>query len=637
MKRWFESLPVHRKLIALALGVSSAAVLTAVIGLAVFDIARYRDSADEDARALAQLIAENITAAIVFDDPDAAAATLATVRVRPIVARACAYDADGYLLAGFVRPGGSACPDRPVSGRSWSFVSETVVVRSNGQDVGRVFVERALSDLRGRVTATAAAGLTVILLAGVIAFAVAQSLQRLVSTPIIALAQAARRIGREHAYHVPEIAAPPDETGELVHAFSDMVQRVGESNAALVASNEALRVEVAERRRMQDERELLLAREREASRLKDEFLATVSHELRTPLNAILGWTQILSSTPPAPQTLEKAIASLSRNAQAQHRVIQDLLDISRIITGKLQLTLDAVDLRSVVESAIEVIEPIASSKGIALDARLPGIACVVQGDYDRLRQVLWNLLSNAVKFTPAGGHVLLRLTEAGDGYAVSVADDGIGIPPAFLPHVFERFRQVDGSITRQQGGLGLGLAIVKELTELHGGSASVESLGTDRGAVFTVTLPRLARSPRQRDEEAIVDLGPLPRLDGSSVLVVDDNVDALDVISQALAGAGAAVRSAASGAEAVAEWTRQPADVLLCDLAMPGMDGFEVLHRITEIDGRAGRASPAIAVTAYASDEYRNRCLRAGFIGHLAKPIRMSDAIRAVAAVLAPR
>jgi signal transduction histidine kinase/ActR/RegA family two-component response regulator len=625
MRHWFESLPVHRKLIAMALLVSTAALAAAVTGLVAFDVARFRNSAADDARALAQVIAENSAAAIVFNDADAARQTLTSVEVRPVISRACVYRGDGSLLAAFRVSGASACPAVPASHTGWAAVSSVVPVQRNGQAVGRVYVERELSDLPTRVIVTAAAALLMLLVAGAVAFGVASRLQHIISEPIVALSKAARAIGRDQRYEIPPIAAPPDETGDLVRAFSDMVAR-------LVSSNEALATEVEQRTRMQAEREELLAREREASRLKDEFLAAVSHELRTPLNAILGWAQVLASTKPNEQTVTRAIASLSRNAQAQKRVIEDLLDVSRIITGKLQLSLNAVDLRTVVESAIEVVMPSAAAKNVRLEVDLPQVPQFVQGDFDRLRQVLWNLLSNAVKFTPSGGMARVRVARADYACQIIVSDTGIGIPPAFLPHVFERFRQADGSTTREHGGLGLGLAIVKELTELHGGTVTAASGGTGHGATFTVMLPRLL-AVEAADSPA--DVTPtLVRLDGVDVLAVDDNPDALDLVTSALSDAGATVRIAASGVEALEQIRRSAPQIVLCDLAMPGMDGFDVLRSIRGLDDPLRRMVPVLAVTAYASDDYRARCLDAGFQGHVAKPYTTSDLVRYVAAAL---
>jgi CheY-like chemotaxis protein/two-component sensor histidine kinase len=386
---------------------------------------------------------------------------------------------------------------------------------------------------------------------------------------------------------------------------------------------------------MQAEREGLLVREREASRLKDEFLAAVSHELRTPLNVIMGWAQVLAASKPPDPTFARAVDSVLRNAQAQNRVIEDLLDVSRIITGKLNLKLEAMDLRSVVDGAIDVIAPAAAAKNIRIEKALPADVCFVNGDPDRLRQVIWNLLSNATKFTVSGGSIRVRVEDSPSGYELTVADSGVGIAPAFLPHVFERFRQADGSTTRAHGGLGLGLAIVKELTELHGGTVRASSEGLGKGATFTVSLPHLdehAASAPMRTPSAVETP---PTLSGVHVLAVDDSPDTLDVLSSALSAAGATVRTALSGGHAVELWRQAPSDIVLCDLAMPNMDGFAVLLKIRGLDAGTGRLTPALALTAYASEESRTRCLQAGFQGHIAKPYDAQELIRAVARAVA--
>ncbi len=627
MKRWFAALPLQRKLIAMALAVSAVALVAALAGLIAFDVVRFRDSAADDAHALAQVIAGNSAAAIVFNDADAAQQMLSSVRVRPMISRACVYRADGTLLARFERPPAVPCPVPPADARSWRAVASVVPVERNGQSVGAIYIERQLGDLPGRVLVTTLAGVLMLLVAAAVAFLVATRMQANISRPIVSLAGAAREIGRDDAFTLPAIDAPPDETGALVQAFSDMVGR-------LTSSNQALKAEIEERRRMQAEREALLTREREANRLKDEFLAAVSHELRTPLNAIMGWTQLLGSMPPTEQMLSKAVASLSRNAEAQKRVIEDLLDVSRIITGKLQLRLSAVDLRAAVESAIDVVAPIAAAKNIAIDTDLPRIPAMVQGDMDRLRQILWNLLSNALKFTPGGGAVTVSIAEDDETISLAIADTGPGITSDFLPHVFERFRQADGSTTREHGGLGLGLALVKELTELHGGTVAAASGGPGRGASFTLRFPRLierAEPPANAGRIAVA-----PRLDSVDVLAVDDNRDALDVISSALTAVGAQVRTAESGADALTQIERRAPAILLCDLAMPGMDGFELLASVRRQDAQLGRVpTRAVAVTAYVSDEYRERCRNAGFQGYVAKPYTTTALIREMAAVLA--
>jgi signal transduction histidine kinase/ActR/RegA family two-component response regulator len=436
-----------------------------------------------------------------------------------------------------------------------------------------------------------------------------------VSAPIGQLADAARtlRVRRGEQTALPPIHAGEDEIGDLVRAFDDMLRRVQEATA---------------------EREQLLAREREASRLKDEFLAAVSHELRTPLNAILGWIQILTTTDPNEQTIAKAIASIARNARTQTRVIEDLVEISRIVTGKLDLRYAPVDLREVIESAVDVVQPTMQAKHITLTQEVPSEVCLVNGDRDRLHQVVWNLLSNAAKFTPAGGaiNVSLRLEDA--VFEIRIADSGIGIAPEFLPHVFDRFRQADGSMTREHGGLGLGLAIAKELVDMHGGTIQAASDGKGRGAAFVVRLPQLA-GLRARDAVRIgSDRNVTAPLAGLGILAVDDNADALDVLAASLSNRGAVVRIAASGMEALAQWDRQPADVLICDLAMPIIDGFEVLREIRKRDDPAGRRTVAIAVTAHASDDFQARTRAAGFDAHVTKPYEFSELEQSILAAL---
>ncbi len=387
-----------------------------------------------------------------------------------------------------------------------------------------------------------------LVLAATLAYVVAQRLHRSVSTPIVQLAAAARDVGSE-SFSLPEIRTDPDEIGELFRALTGMMSRVQQANQGLMT-------EIAERRRIEAERENLLVREREASRVKDEFLAAVSHELRTPLNAILGWVQILKMGPPDPETTSKAVTTIARNAHTQARLIEDLVDVSRIVTGKLHLRFEAVDLRGPVEAAAEVVRPAARAKNVALESKLPATTCFVSGDTDRLQQIVSNLLSNAVKFSSAGGVIVATLEHIGGAYEVRVTDTGIGIAPDFLPHVFERFSQSDGSMTREHGGLGLGLAIVKELTELHGGAVTAESPGPGQGATFTIRLPALIGLDDTAIPTAPAAAPPAQTLRGVRVLAVDDNADALEIVSAALGASGADVTAVTSGADAIVEWRR---------------------------------------------------------------------------------
>jgi signal transduction histidine kinase len=484
--RWFDRLKIPQKLVVMALLVTTPVLAVATAGLVGLDLFRLRSTAQEDTAALAHVIAENTAAAVLFSDPDDARQTLASVRARPTVTRACLYRTDGTLFAAWNRPGAPGCPSAQPDPQAWSIVTGTAPVVRNDVIVGTVYVERELSEIRARVMLVGLAALAILLVASGVAFIVAHRLQRTVSEPIRRLAAAARTIESEAPESLTGLPDGPDEVGDLARSFTDMLRRVREATDAL--------------KRKELEREQLLASERQANRLKDEFLAAVSHELRTPLNAILGWIQILGTTPADEHMRARALASIGRNARAQRRVIEDLVDVSRIVTGKLNLRLEALDVRLPVEAAVDVMRPAAEGKQIGLDLEMPDRPCPVSGDRDRLQQVIWNLVSNAVKFSTPGGRVRVTVEASTDGYAVSVADNGPGIAPEFLPFVFDRFRQADGSMTREHGGLGLGLAIVKDLTERHGGTVTVSSTSPGQGTTFTVRLPTLqAGAPRQGD------------------------------------------------------------------------------------------------------------------------------------------
>jgi signal transduction histidine kinase/ActR/RegA family two-component response regulator len=364
----------------------------------------------------------------------------------------------------------------------------------------------------------------------------------------------------------------------------------------------------------------------QANRAKDEFLGVVSHELRTPLNAILGWSQLLRGDKVVNSAiLTKGLAVIERNSRAQVKLIEDILDVSRIISGKLRLELRPIDLDGVLRAAIEVIRPAADAKSVALRE---GGSCgaLVLGDPDRLQQVLWNLLSNAVKFTPAGGHVDAAIERAGRNLRVVVTDSGKGIEPDFLPYVFERFRQADSSTTRRHGGLGLGLAIVRHVVELHGGSVRASSEGLDRGSTFVIKLPIHVGGGEGADREPSVrvmrdtDPGAMARLDGIRVLVVDDEPDAREVLGTILTAAGAEVELAASAYEALESLAAFAPDVLVSDVGMPGDDGYALIRQVRGGVSRFSRV-PALALTAYASPEDARRAVLAGFDTHLSKPV----------------
>ena len=440
------------------------------------------------------------------------------------------------------------------------------------------------------------------------------------------------------------------ESSALQRWFEVHASSVGEQRPNRVA---ILFKDITDRKRAEAERQELLGSERaargdaeRASRMKDDFLATLSHELRTPLNAIVGWTQILKSSLENPEDLLEGLAVIERNARAQTQIIEDILDMSRIVSGKLRLDVQQIDLASLVRAGVETVQPAADAKSVRIQRLLDPHAGPVMGDPNRLHQVFWNLLSNAVKFTPRDGRIQVRLERVNSHVEVSVIDTGEGIAADFLPHVFDRFRQADGSTTRQHGGLGLGLAIVKQLVELHGGSVRVKSPGPGRGSTFIVALPIMAAnqqsdvqstaSNRQhpKAETAIKGHASVRReLAGLSVIVVDDEPDARTVVKRLLVECGAVVRAAGSVAEALALFRQQPPDVLISDIGMPGEDGYALIREVRSLPATAGGDVQAVALTAYARAADRVRALEAGFTMHLAKPIEPVELIVTVASL----
>ena len=392
--------------------------------------------------------------------------------------------------------------------------------------------------------------------------------------------------------------------------------------------------ELARRAALAMDNAVLYQRAEEASRAKDEFLATVSHELRTPLASILGWTRLLRRGGLAPEKQVRALETLERNARAQTRLVEDLLDVSRIVSGKTRLNVETADLARIVESAVDSIRPGADGREVQLHVSV--LPCTLTGDPERLHQVMWNLLSNAVKFTPRGGRVTVAMELRERTATVTVADTGQGIRADFLPHVFERFRQADATATRAHGGLGLGLAIVRHLVELHGGTVSVASAGEGRGSTFTLRLPIAATLP--------VDLGmeptlPLQRISlaGLRVLVVDDEPDTREMVASTLEAYGAEVVPLADAEEALRWLASNAADLLVSDVAMPLMDGCALIREIRRTGPGSARGIPAVALTAYARPEDRRHALDAGFQDYLTKPVEPEELVSRVAALARPR
>lgn len=431
-------------------------------------------------------------------------------------------------------------------------------------------------------------------------------------------------------------------------AFDERTERItiGVAAQAAIAIDNARLYESA--RRASLERQQLLESERTAraaaerlSSLKDEFLANLSHELRTPLNAILGWAEMLRNRSRSPADLEKGLATIERNARIQTRLVEDLLDMSRILSGKVRLEVESLDPAAFIDAAVDTLRPAASAKGVRIDTQLEPGAGPVLGDRSRLQQVIWNLLSNAIKFTPKGGKVQVFLERVRSQVEIRVVDTGLGISSAFLPHVFDRFRQADTGSTRRHGGLGLGLSIVRNLVELHGGVVRAESAGPDQGSTFVVQLPIAALRLHTADEPdaesnavpAMEALREPPNLAGIKVLIVEDDADSRELLEAVLVNSAATVRTACNASEGLALVSQERPDVLVSDIGMPDVDGFEFLRRLRALQTPGGRL-PAIALTAYARSEDRARVLRAGFLAHVAKPVRASELVAAVASVV---
>ena len=426
----------------------------------------------------------------------------------------------------------------------------------------------------------------------------------------------------------PEIREPDQNLLKLVNGIGAQLGLFSERKVAEVKLAALLESERTAR-----------ADAEKANRLKDEFLATLSHELRTPLNAVIGWSRMLVSGRLDSEGAKHALEVVERNAWAQKQIIEDILDVSRVITGKLHLNVSPVDLVAVVDAALDAVRPAMEAKEIKIETLIDSSLRMISGDPDRLQQVVWNILSNAAKFTPVEGKIEIAVSQNQGQVEIRVKDSGPGIDPAFLPHVFERFRQADGSTTRTHGGLGLGLAIVRHLVELHGGTIGVENREDHKGAIFTVRLPLPSGELRP---EALANAsgafkdsrGETPNLEGLRILIVDDETDALDLISAELTQHGARVTGASNSQDALDALGRAEFDLMISDIGMPNMDGYELIRQIRAQEGVRFQRIPAVALTAYARVQDRMRAIMAGFNTHVAKPVEANELITVVASLV---
>ena len=397
--------------------------------------------------------------------------------------------------------------------------------------------------------------------------------------------------------------------------------------------SEALALADAEKQQLLEKERIAKNEAERASQLKDEFLATLSHELRTPLNAILGWSQLILSGSMKEDDVRRGLETIERNARSQNKLIEDLLEMSSIISGKVRLDMQQLDVTSLVDTAVESVRPTAQAKGVSLQKTIAPHVGTITGDPNRLQQVFWNLLSNSIKFTPKGGKITVLVGWSGPMLEIRINDSGLGISPEFIPYVFDRFRQGDASLTRQYGGLGLGLAIVKQLVELHGGTVRAESSGVGKGSSFIVNLPLVISDDAKND--------PIPRLkelgsdkktelSGKKVLVIDDEADARELISRILTYCKASVITAATAREGLELLKREKPDVIISDVSMPDQDGYEFISEVRQLSPENGGSTPAVALTAFARADDMAKAISAGYQKHLCKPVDSHELITAI-------
>jgi signal transduction histidine kinase/CheY-like chemotaxis protein len=600
---------------------SAIAIIAVASVLATVNHLDLRRSAFAALQAQTDVAALNSGAPLVFGDHVTAVEVLRAFKAMPSVDSATLYGLDGAVFAQYrrnPREGASGESMRSTATGDSRIVSVTPV-EEQGQALGRIEIVYDLADLQRQLWQSVALTALVSLLAIALAFLASRYLASLVTRPVGLLTRTARRVSDSRNYSLrAEAISGDDEIATFTATFNEMLAQIERQDLDLKASREQAEV---------------------ASRMKDEFLATLSHELRTPMTPILGWAQILRRIASDNAKVTQAAEIIERNAVVQTRIIDDLLDMSRIVSGKIRLEIRPYELREVVDGALEAVRAAAEARGIALEQAIDTSLPVVRGDPQRMQQVLWNLLSNAIKFTGNGGHVRISAQRVQSQLQVVVSDSGLGIAPEFLPHVFERFRQADSSATRSHGGLGLGLAIVKQIVELHGGTVDVASEGQGQGASFTLLLPLGQGSQSQREPASLPASalagrdGAIQPLAGLRLLVVDDEADARDWIGRVLADNGAQVCVLASAAEALQRLPEFHPDVLLSDIGMPGTDGYALIRQVRALPVALGGTTPAIALTAFARAEDRDRALDAGFQLHLGKPIDELELVAAVAGI----
>jgi signal transduction histidine kinase/ActR/RegA family two-component response regulator len=614
------------KLTWLLMFTSGGAIVAVCLALSLLDYFDTRREALASLQAQAMIVAMNSGAPMAFSDAAHAEEALEAFRLRSGVVEAVLFDLDGERFAGYVGRNVEApnLPEHPPglqqAGR-WAVL--VLPIEDRDQALGHLQVVFDLDRTRLRLWRSLLLSALVTVLAVGLVYLFARGILSVLMRPIAALGRTVEQVAATKDYALRAEKISDDELGQFTDAFNAMLEQIQRQDLELQAAR---------------------AQAEAASRLKDEFLATLSHELRTPLTPILGWAQILQRVAGDDPRLQQAAQVIERSARSQTQIVDDLLDMSRIVSGKLRLELQPVELGEVIDAALDTVRSAAEGKQIELHCEIEPV--VVRGDPHRLQQVVWNLLANAIKFTERGGEVRISLSRGERHAAIVVADNGQGISADFLPFVFERFRQADSSITRSHGGLGLGLSIARQLVELHGGSVRVSSPGIGHGTSFSVLLPLQAvvgdgpRStlPPERRGSRMTPLPPTrsPSLAGLRLLLVDDDPDSRELLRQLLHDAGTEVRVAGDFEQTLAALQASPPDVLICNTGMTTIDGYTLIRMIRRLPAEQGGATPAIALTAFARSEERASALLAGYQLHVAKPVEQLE-LRAAVASLARR
>ena len=626
--KWLKT--VRGKLMAVVLLTTAIALFVAGIAMLTHDLSVYRTSWVSDLSTEASILALSTAPALAFDDREVAQRNLAALRVRPAVLVAALYSPDGVLYASFVRQG--VLPPAPrmptnsagthISGQ-YVDLSQPVVV--NGERLGTIYL-RARYDLTGRIRAYLSIFALVTLLSMFVALALSTALQKIITRPLDAMATVARKVVDSRDYSLRAHATTQDEIGLVVAAFNSMLDEVQSRARALEQSNTALTGEVADR---QAAEEAL----READRRKDEFLATLAHELRNPLAPIRHAVKLLEAPGANDRQRQWGREVIARQVQRMALLLDDLLDVSRITRGRLDLKKDYVELATLVASAVETARPLIDSKQHTLEIELPTEPLELEVDPLRLSQALSNLLTNAAKYTDAQGRILLRVTLDVHRLTLTVRDSGIGLSPVAIPRLFEMFSQIDSAIDRAEGGLGIGLALVKGLVELHGGTVEAHSAGVGHGSEFSIHLPRsvvVSQRPSGELEQSPFLEPPGPR---GKVMVVDDNRDAADTLSLVLRMSGHEVLVGHSGKDALELGSREHPNVVILDIGMPDMTGYDAARRIRR--EAWGRQVLLVAVTGWGQEDDKEKARAAGFDQHLTKPIDPDHLERVLTAFLA--